>query len=80
MYKVINFFTDLQDFNHPYKVGDVFPRQGMNVSEERLKELAGSRNKQGKPLIAKIEEEIAVEPTEKVERKKRQRNARKVAE
>ena len=80
MYKVINFFTDLQDFNHPYKVGDVFPRQGMNVSEERLKELAGSRNKQGKPLIEKIEEEIAVEPTEKVERKKRQRNARKVAE
>ena len=80
MYKVINFFTDLQDFNHPYKVGDVFPRQGMNVSEERLKELAGSRNKQGKPLIKKIEEEIAVEPIEKVERKKRQRNARKVAE
>jgi hypothetical protein len=80
MYKVINFFTDLQDFNHPYKVGDVFPRQGMNVSEERLKELAGSRNKQGKPLIEKIEEEIVVEPSEKVERKKRQRNARKVAE
>lgn len=80
MYKVINFFTDLQDFNHPYKVGDVFPRQGMNVSEERLKELAGSRNKQGKPLIEKIEEEIVVEPIEKVERKKRQRNARKVAE
>lgn len=80
MYKVINFFTDLQDFNHPYKVGDVFPRQGMNVSEERLKELAGSRNKQGKPLIEKIAEEIVVETTEKVERKKRQRNARKVAE
>lgn len=78
MYKVINFFTDLQDFNHPYKVGDVFPRQGMNVSEERLKELAGSKNKQGKPLIEKIEEEIAVETIEKVERKKRQRNARKV--
>lgn len=80
MYKVISFFTDLQDFNHPYKVGDVFPRQGMNVSEERLKELAGSRNKQGKPLIEKVEEEIVVEPAEKVERKKRQRNARKVAE
>lgn len=80
MYKVINFFTDLQDFNHPYKVGDVFPRQGMNVSEERLKELAGSRNKQGKPLIEKIEEEVVVESTEKVERKKRQRNARKIAE
>jgi hypothetical protein len=52
----------------------------MNVSEERLKELAGSKNKQGKPLIEKIEEEIVVEPIEKVERKKRQRNARKVTE
>lgn len=80
MYKVISFFTDLQDFNHPYKVGDVFPRQGMNVSEERLKELAGSKNKQGKPLIEKIEEKIVVETAEKFERKKRQRNARKVAE
>lgn len=51
-YKVIHYFTDLQDFSHPYKVGDIFPRQGMKVSEERLKELSSSNNKQGKPLIA----------------------------
>ena len=55
-YKVIHYFTDLQDFNHPYNVGDAFPRIGMNVSQERLDELAGSKNKQGKPLIQKIEE------------------------
>ena len=55
-YKVIHYFTDLQDFNHPYNVGDVFPRIGMNVSQERLDELAGSKNKQGKPLIKKIKE------------------------
>ena len=46
-YKVIHYFTDLQDFNHPYKVGDVFPRLGMNVTEERLKELSSKNNKQG---------------------------------
>ena len=51
-YKVIHYFTDLQDFNHPYNVGDTFPRFGMKVSEERLKELSTSKNKQGKPLIA----------------------------
>lgn len=55
-YKVIHYFTDLQDFNHPYKVGDTFPRLGVKVSEERLKELLGKNNKQGKPLIQKVEE------------------------
>lgn len=56
MYKVINFFTDLHDNDHPYNVGDSFPRKGVKVSDERLIELAGSDNKQGKPLIEKVEE------------------------
>lgn len=56
MYKVIHFFTDLEDFNHPYHVGDIFPRDGLKVSEERLNELSGSNNKQGKPLIKKKSE------------------------
>lgn len=55
-YKVIHSFTDLQDFNHPYKVGDAFPRLGLKVSEERLKELASKNNKQKKPLIEEVEE------------------------
>lgn len=50
-YKVINYFTDLQDFNHPYNVGDVFPRNGLKVSESRILELSTANNKQGKPLI-----------------------------
>lgn len=57
MYEVIHFFTDLQDNNYPYNVGDIFPHDGLTVSEERLKELSGSNNKQHKPLIRKIEEE-----------------------
>lgn len=56
-YKVIHFFTDLQDNNHPYKVGDYFPRLGKDVSANRINELATDKNKQGKPLIRKVEEE-----------------------
>ena len=56
MYKVIEFFTDLQDNDHPYNVGDVFPRKGLTVSENRLAELAGEDNKQGKPLIVEVKQ------------------------
>lgn len=59
MYKVIKHFTDLEDKNHPYNVGDSFPREGMEVTEERLLELSGSNNKQGVPLIEKVAEEKA---------------------
>lgn len=52
MFRVIEFFTDLQDNNHPYSVGDVFPRAGVEVTEARIAELAGCNNKRGVPLIA----------------------------
>lgn len=55
MYRVIRFFTDLHDGDHPYNVGDPFPRQGVKVTEERIAELSGSSNKQGTPLIEKFE-------------------------
>ena len=55
MYRVIRFFTDLHDGDHPYNVGDPFPRQGVKVTKERLAELSGSSNKQGTPLIEKFE-------------------------
>ena len=64
-YKVIHYFTDLQDFNHPYNVGDIFPRIGMNVTENRLKELSSNKNKQGKPLIEKIDDEVEQNDEEK---------------
>lgn len=56
MYKVIKYFTDLQDKEHEYNVGDKFPRRGVKVTESRIAELAGSNNKQGCPLIEKVEE------------------------
>lgn len=55
MYKVIKFFHDLQDNNYEYKIGDTFPRKGLKVSDERLAELASNANKQGCPLIEKVE-------------------------
>ena len=63
-YKVINYFEDLQDFNHPYRVGDVFPRLGMKVSEARLKQLSTANNRQKKPLIELVEEKANVQVEE----------------
>ena len=61
MYRVIEHFTDLHDKNHPYNVGDIFPREGVKVAKERLEELAGTNNKQGKALIEEIEDEQPAE-------------------
>ena len=60
MYKVIKFFTDLQDNNNAYRVGDTFPRQGVEVSPERLKELSTTANRRGIPVIEEIPEEVDV--------------------
>lgn len=54
MYKVIKNFTDLQDEGRSYKVGDFYPRDGLEVSQARLKELTSSNNLRGKPLIKLI--------------------------
>ena len=56
-YEVVRFFVDLQDNDHPYYAGDKFPRTGVNVSAERIAELAGSENKHGVPLIVKVSED-----------------------
>lgn len=57
-YKVIAFFTDLQDENRPYSVGDTFPHAEARycVTESRLAELSGNKNKRGMPLIQPVEE------------------------
>ena len=57
MYKVLAYFTDLQDNNHPYDEGDIFPRDGLSVSENRLQELSSTNNKRGIKLIELVEEE-----------------------
>lgn len=57
MYQVIKYFTDIQDGHHPYNVGDSYPREGVEVTPERITELSTSRNKQGEPLIKIVEEQ-----------------------
>ena len=42
-YKVIKHFTDMQDGNHAYNVGDEYPRKGVKVLASRYKELASSK-------------------------------------
>ena len=54
-YKVIVSFDDLKDNLHRYNPGDIFPRDGVIVSKERLEELASAKNKRRKPLIEKVE-------------------------
>ncbi|WP_330948897.1 hypothetical protein [Virgibacillus sp. MG-45] len=56
-YVVIHYFEDLQDESRPYNVGDVFPVEGKKVSKKRINELASAKNKQGKALIEKVEEQ-----------------------
>lgn len=56
MYKVIHFFTDLQDNDFAYEVGDTFPRKGKRVSKERLEELSSTQNKQNRALIEEVKE------------------------
>ena len=58
MYKVIKSFTDLQDNNYAYYVGDTFPHNSVDVDAERIAELASAKNRLGVPLI----EEIAEKP------------------
>ena len=58
MYRVIKSFTDLQDNNYAYYVGDTFPRNGIEAGAERIAELSSDKNLQGVPLI----EEVAEKP------------------
>ena len=56
MYRVIKSFTDLQDNNYAYYVGDTFPRNGVEVGAERIAELSSDKNLQGVPLIEEVVE------------------------
>jgi hypothetical protein len=64
MYKVVKFFTDLQDHDYPYHEGDVFPRSGMVADEKRIKELSTDANRRNEPLIEEVKEATQDGPTE----------------
>lgn len=66
MYKTKVYFTDLKDNNHEYFPGDEYPREGFEVTEERLEELSSDKNRRGFPLIEKVADEATEEATEEV--------------
>lgn len=51
MYTVIRRFSDAQDNNRVYEIGEAFPREGLSVSKDRLAELASANNRLGAPII-----------------------------
>ena len=64
-YKVIVAFSDLTDDSFVYHPGDPYPRDGVDVSVDRLTSLSSSSNRLGRPiieLIPEIEPEVAQEP------------------
>ena len=73
MFRVIKLFTDLQDDNYMYEVGDEYPRLGMKPSLARIKELSGSDNRQGTPLIEEVED-LEEEPKKKAPKKRASKN------
>lgn len=64
MYRVIKRFRDVRDNRHEYNVGDEYPRDGKTVSKARIAELSGSKNKQGVPLIEKVDLNPATPPVQ----------------
>ena len=56
-YIVVKDFSDIQDDRHVYHAGDTFPRMGLEVSDERVAELASKDNKRGEILIKAIDAE-----------------------
>jgi len=76
MFRVIKLFTDLQDDNYKYEVGDEYPRLGLKPSLARIEELKGSDNKQHTPLIEEIED-LKADTEEKPKKTTRKKSAAK---
>lgn len=56
-YRVLETFSDKQDGRRPYKVGDIYPREGLDPSPQRIAELLGADNARHRPVIEVIREE-----------------------
>lgn len=56
-YKVVKTFKDLEDDGHIYIANkDIYPRDGLEPTKKRIKELTSNKNKIGEILIEKLEE------------------------
>lgn len=50
-------FKDIEDNNHFYKKGDIYPREGLKPTKTRIKELSSKKNKIGEVLIEVVKDE-----------------------
>lgn len=82
MYKVIQFFTDLQDKGYAYRVGDTYPREGLTPSAARINELLNGTNRRHLKLIEEVDEkaskvdETPIEEVEEIEKPKEKKSAK----
>jgi len=53
-YEVIRYFTDAQDNDYAYREGDTYPRDGLNVSDARIRDLLSGNNFQRVALIKRV--------------------------
>ena len=67
MYKCISLFTDLTDNNYLYKVGDVYPREGLTPDAARIFELSTDANRRGVALIEEVQTKAEPVEPEKAE-------------
>lgn len=65
MYEVIEYFEDLQDGGHPYNVGDAYPREGLEVNEERINALLTGKNARNTVFISEKPTQSAPKKVEK---------------
>lgn len=83
MYKALEMFTDLQDNNFKYEVGDEYPRLGLKPSLARIKELSGSDNLRGRAVIKEVDDmpfsDDAVTEADVKEEKPKKKATRKTA-
>ena len=68
MFITLNYFEDAKDEHRAYKPGDTYPREGLEVSESRFKELSTDQNVRGVPLIKWVEDPKAEEPKKPAKR------------
>lgn len=71
MYTTLEYFTDLQDNNYAYKVGDEYPRKGYKPTKERIEELAGTGNVRKRPVITAVVVEVSAADTAEEEKPKK---------
>lgn len=64
MYIVLKNFTDLEDNNHKYTMGEEYPRKGYEPTEERVKALTSGNNKAGIKLLKEVKAPKKAEPKE----------------